>query len=112
MLTGESLPASKGEGSKVIGGTINATGALQMIVEEVGEDTALAQVIRLVETAQSSKAAIQETADRIAAVFTPVVIALIGVVIWTMIAVGLFLRSFIGRARGRRDRPRDRPALP
>jgi Cu+-exporting ATPase len=76
MLTGESVPASKVEGSKLIGGTINTTGALQMVVEEVGEDTALAQVIRLVETAQSSKAAIQEVADRIAAVFTPVVIAI------------------------------------
>ena len=76
MLTGESLPVQKVEGSKLIGGTINMNGALQMIVEEVGEDTALAQVIRLVETAQSSKAAIQEVADRIAAVFTPVVIAI------------------------------------
>lgn len=47
-----------------------------MVVEEVGEDTALAQVIRLIETAQSSKAAIQETADLIASVFTPVVIAI------------------------------------
>ena len=76
MLTGESLPVSKGVGSNVIGGTINMHGALQMIVEKVGEDTALAQVIRLVETAQSSKAAIQETADRIAAIFTPIVIAI------------------------------------
>jgi Cu+-exporting ATPase len=90
MLTGESLPASKGEGSKVIGGTINTTGALQMIVEEVGEDTALAQVIRLVETAQSSKAAIQETADRIAAVFTPVVIA---ISITTYVVWALLLNS-------------------
>ena len=76
MLTGESLPVSKGVGSNVIGGTINMHGALQMIVKKVGEDTALAQVIRLVETAQSSKAAIQETADRIAAIFTPIVIAI------------------------------------
>lgn len=60
MLTGESLLVSKGVGSNVIGGTINMHGALQMIVEKVGEDTALAQVIRLVETAHSSKAAIQE----------------------------------------------------
>jgi Cu+-exporting ATPase len=76
MLTGESVPVSKGEGSKLIGGTINTNGALQMIVEEVGEDTALAQIISLVETAQSSKAAIAEVADRIAAVFTPVVISI------------------------------------
>jgi len=76
MLTGESLPVSKSEGSKLIGGTINMNGALQMFVEEVGEDTALAQVIRLVETAQSSKAEIQEVADRIASVFTPFVISI------------------------------------
>jgi Cu+-exporting ATPase len=76
MLTGESLPVSKTGGDTVIGGTMNSNGAIQMIVEEVGENTALAQVIRLVETAQSSKANIQEVADRIAAKFTPVVIAI------------------------------------
>ncbi|KAL7547904.1 hypothetical protein ACHAWF_016794, partial [Thalassiosira exigua] len=75
MLTGESLPVSKAEGSRVVGGTVNLYGAVRMVVDEVGEDTALAQVVRLVETAQSSKAAIQEVADRIAAVFTPIVIA-------------------------------------
>ncbi|KAL3783383.1 hypothetical protein HJC23_013428, partial [Cyclotella cryptica] len=75
MLTGESLPVSKKPGDSVIGGTMNFNGAIQMIVEEVGENTALAQVIRLVETAQSSKANIQEVADRIAAIFTPIVIS-------------------------------------
>ena len=92
MLTGESLPVSKSEGSKLIGGTINMNGALQMIVEEVGEDTALAQVIRLVETAQSSKAAIQEVADRIASVFTPVVIS---ISITTYIVWAILLNSSI-----------------
>lgn len=87
MLTRESLPVSKSEGSKLIGGTINIDGAVQMIVEEVGEDTALAQVIRLVETAQSSKAAIQEVADRIASVFTPVVIAISATtyIVWALL---------------------------
>ena len=92
MLTGESLPVSKSEGSKLIGGTINMNGALQMIVEEVGEDTALAQVIRLVETAQSSKAAIQEVADRIASVFTPFVIS---ISITTYIVWAVLLNSSI-----------------
>lgn len=90
MLTGESLPVSKSEGSKVIGGTVNIHGAFQMIVEEVGDGTALAQVIRLVEAAQSSKAGIQEVADRIAAVFTPVVIA---ISITTYIVWALLLNS-------------------
>jgi len=87
MLTGESLPVSKSEGSKVIGGTININGAFQMIVEEVGDGTALAKVIRLVEVAQSSKAAIQEVADRIAAVFTPVVIAISATtyIVWALL---------------------------
>lgn len=87
MLTGESLPVSKSEGSKVIGGTININGAFQMIVEEVGDGTALAKVIRLVEAAQSSKAAIQEVADRIAAVFTPFVIAISATtyIVWALL---------------------------
>ena len=74
MLTGESLPVDKGPGDKAIGGTVNLDGAIRMVADKVGEDTALAQVIQLVETAQSSKANIQEVADRIAAVFTPVVL--------------------------------------
>ena len=76
MLTGESLPVTKIEGDAVIGGTMNLNGAIQMVVEEVGEDTTLAQVIRLVETAQSSKANIQNVADRMAAIFTPIVISI------------------------------------
>lgn len=75
MLTGESMPVVKIEGDKLIGGTINLQGSVNMVVEELGEDTALAQVIQLIETAQSSKANIQEVADSIAAVFTPFVIA-------------------------------------
>lgn len=92
MLTGESLPVSKTEGSKMIGGTVNINGAIQMKVDEVGEDTALAQVIRLVETAQSSKAAIQELADRIAAKFTP---AVISIAITTFIVWAILLNSAI-----------------
>jgi Cu+-exporting ATPase len=92
MLTGESLPVLKQEGSKVIGGTININGAFQMKVDEVGEDTALAQVIRLVETAQSSKAAIQELADRIAAKFTP---AVISIAVTTFIVWAILLNSEI-----------------
>ena len=92
MLTGESLPVAKSEGSKVIGGTININGALQMKVDEVGEETALAQVIRLVETAQSSKAGIQELADRIAAKFTPAVISM---AITTFIVWAILLNSDI-----------------
>ena len=75
MLTGESVPVIKEEGDKLIGGTVNLTGSVNMVVEELGEDTALAQVIQLIETAQSSKANIQEVADSIAAVFTPFVIS-------------------------------------
>lgn len=92
MLTGESLPVSKTDGSKLIGGTLNINGAIQMKVDEVGEDTALAQVIRLVETAQSSKAAIQELADRIAAKFTP---AVISIAITTFIVWAILLNSAI-----------------
>ena len=87
ILTGESIPVTKVEGSNVIGGAMNLNGAIQMVVEEIGEDTALAQVIRLVETAQSSKASIQELADRIAAKFTPFVIAasITTYVVWALL---------------------------
>jgi len=74
MLTGESLPAEKKEGDRVVGATINKTGAFRMRATHVGRDTALAQVVRMVQEAQGSKAPIQRLADRVAAVFVPVVI--------------------------------------
>jgi Cu+-exporting ATPase len=76
MITGESIPAEKKEGDMVIGATINKTGSFEFMVTRVGAETALAQIIRLVEEAQGSKAPIQAFADKIAAVFVPVVIGL------------------------------------
>ncbi len=76
MLTGEPVPLRKAPGDPVIGATINRTGAFRFRVERVGADTVLARIIRLVQQAQGSKAPIQRLADRIAAVFVPVVISL------------------------------------
>ncbi|HXH59003.1 heavy metal translocating P-type ATPase [Iamia sp.] len=76
MLTGESVPVDKGPGDRVAGATINAQGALTVRATAVGSDTALAQMVRLVEDAQSSKAPVQRLADRISAVFVPAVIGL------------------------------------
>ncbi|MGH3940221.1 MAG: heavy metal translocating P-type ATPase [Pseudonocardiaceae bacterium] len=76
MLTGESVPAEVTGGSVVTGGTVNASGRLRVRAERVGADTRLAQMALLVENAQSGKAAVQRLADRISAVFVPIVIAL------------------------------------
>jgi Cu+-exporting ATPase len=76
MLTGESIPVEKGEGDEVIGATMNKTGSFRFRITRVGRETALAQIIRLVEEAQGSKAPIQRLVDRIASVFVPVVIAI------------------------------------
>lgn len=76
MLTGESLPVDKNIGDNVIGASINKTGTFKMIVTKVGKDTALAQIIKLVEEAQGTKAPISKLADKIASVFVPVVIFL------------------------------------
>ena len=84
MVTGESIPVEKKIGDEVIGATINKTGSFQFQATKVGKDTTLAQIIRLVEEAQGSKAPIQRLADVIASYFVPIVIgiALITFVVW------------------------------
>jgi Cu+-exporting ATPase len=76
MLTGESLPVEKGPGASVVGGSVNRTGAFTFRATRVGRDTVLSQIVRLVEEAQGSKAPIQRLADRVAAVFVPVVLVI------------------------------------
>jgi Cu+-exporting ATPase len=76
MVTGESVPLEVGPGDPVVGATVNAGGRLVVRATRVGADTQLAQMARLVEQAQAGKAAVQRLADRVAAVFVPVVIAL------------------------------------
>ncbi|MBI2429508.1 MAG: cadmium-translocating P-type ATPase [Ignavibacteriales bacterium] len=90
MMTGESIPVYKKTGEKVIGGTINTNGSIEFRATAVGRDTMLAQVVRLVEEAQGSKAPIQSLADKIASVFVPIVIGislltfLLGFVVWDL----------------------------
>ncbi len=76
MLTGESIPVLKGVGDEVIGATLNKTGTFKFQATKVGKDTVLAQIIRLVEEAQGSKAPVQYLADRVTAVFVPIVIGI------------------------------------
>ncbi len=102
LATGESLPVDKAEGDRVIGATINRQGVLQVRATEVGENTFLAGVVRMVEQAQGSKVPIQEFADRVTAVFVPVVlaIALATLVGWLLLpdafrAVAAWAASFL-----------------
>ncbi len=76
MLTGESLPVEKGPGDPVTGATLNRQGFFRFEATRVGKQTALAQIIRLVEEAQGSKAPIQDLADRVSAVFVPIVLGI------------------------------------
>jgi len=84
MLNGEPLPAFKEQGSKVVAGSINHNGSFRFRAEKVGTDTLLAQIIRLVQDAQGSKAPVQKLADKIASIFVPVIlgIALLSFVLW------------------------------
>lgn len=84
MITGESIPADKIVGDEVVGATLNKTGAFKLKATKVGDDSVLAQIIKLVEEAQMVKAPIQRLADQVAAVFVPVVIiiAVITFLVW------------------------------
>lgn len=84
MVTGESIPVEKKLGDSVVGGTMNKTGSFEVEVTKIGSETTLAQIIRLVEEAQGSKAPIQAFADKISAKFVPIVIglALLTFVVW------------------------------
>jgi Cu+-exporting ATPase len=92
IITGESLPVSKEEGDSVIGATINRNGLLKVRAIKVGKDTALAQIVKLVEDAQVSKAPIQRVADRVSSVFVPAVIliALTSFLLWYFVGVQAF----------------------
>ncbi|WCB35127.1 heavy metal translocating P-type ATPase [Gordonia polyisoprenivorans] len=91
MLTGESVPVEVGEGDPVTGATVNAGGRLVVRATRVGSDTQLAQMAKLVEDAQSGKAAVQRLADRISGVFVPIVIAiaLVALAAWLISGAGV-----------------------
>ena len=86
MISGEPLPLEKGPGAQVFAGTINQKGSLQLKAEKVGGDTMLAQIIKMVQDAQGSKAPVQKLVDKIAGIFVPVVIivAVITFVVWVV----------------------------
>ncbi len=96
MVTGESIPVEKSKGSAVIGATINKTGSFKFRAMKVGSDTMLAQIVKLVEEAQGSKAPIQDLADKISLYFVPavVVIALLAFAGWYFLAGMGFLFAF------------------
>jgi len=88
MVTGESVPVEKTVNDTVIGGTINKSGAFKFKAVKVGKETTLAQIIRLVEEAQGSKAPVQELADKIAAIFVPSVLAIAFISLFVWISLG------------------------
>ena len=88
MLSGEPLPVRKQKGAKVFAGTINQKGAFRFIADKIGQDTLLAQIIRMVQDAQGSKAPVQKLVDKIAGIFVPVIIsiAVVSLIVWILLA--------------------------
>ncbi|HJA36611.1 MAG TPA: heavy metal translocating P-type ATPase [Firmicutes bacterium] len=99
-LTGESIPVEKEPGDRVTGATINKTGFFKFRADKVGEDTALAQIIRLVEEASASKAPIAKLADKVSAVFVPAVIAIavVATIVWLLLGRSFEYAMSIGIA--------------
>lgn len=94
MITGESLPVDRGINDLVIGATMNKQGSLQVRVTKVGGDTMLSQIIKMVESAQGSKAPIEKLADQVSAIFVPSVLVLSVIVFGIWLAAGLQLMPF------------------
>ena len=88
MLSGEPVPVRKQKDAKVYAGTINQKGAFRFVADKIGQDTLLAQIIRMVQDAQGSKAPVQKLVDKIAAVFVPtiIIVALVAFVAWNLLA--------------------------
>lgn len=95
MVTGEVMPVDKRPGDSVMGGTVNGSGTFDMRVTRAGKDTALAQIVRLVEHAQTGKAPIQSFADKVAAYFVPCVVALMLATFATWMAIAHLLDSSV-----------------
>lgn len=100
MLTGESIPVEKKSGDKVIGASINKSGYFKFEAQNVGDDTTLSQIIRLVEEASSSKAPISKLADKISSIFVPVVIsiAVLATIVWLLLGATFEFALSIGIA--------------
>lgn len=99
-LTGESIPVEKHEGDSVISATINKTGSFKFKAKKVGDDTTLSQIIQLVEDASSSKAPIAKMADKVSAIFVPVVlvIAVLATIVWLLMGQSFEFAMSIGIA--------------
>ena len=100
MLTGESMPVEKKVGDKVVGASINKSGFFKFEAQKVGDDTTLAQIIKLVEEASSSKAPISKMADKISGIFVPIVIAIavLSTIVWLILGADFEFALSIGIA--------------
>jgi P-type Cu+ transporter len=96
MLTGESMPVVKVKGDEVFGATINISGAFQMTATKIGQDTVLAQIVRMVSEAQGNKAPIQKLADRVSGIFVPIVLGIaVATAIGWYLVTGDIYQSFV-----------------